>query len=728
MKRVVSLFLIVVCASVVSAQPTVKLFPVVGNSQSAQSTSYYIDPVAVNTAYQSSHIIVSDMTIPTASGSQLVTLDLQEFSVVGPETHFVMIRGNEAFEAPLPSVKTYRGTIKGEPMSQAYLAIKPNGDVTGTITFNGEEFNISAPQSGQYHSVITPTAAIPYYADRTQCAMTNSASYDMKAHYKNAAEHNAISPIPQSTQAATKTAVVAFDVDNACYQEYGDGINDYLVTLIGAITTIYESEVDMTMQLGVVKVFTTPDPYAGGDLNALLNSFTNYWAANNGSVSRTIAHLASRRLGGGGAQGQAWVDVMCDKGHGYGVSNISPAPGILAIDKLVTGHELGHNVGSFHTHDCAAYPPTGIDHCVNAEGGCSWTPQQVPGTIMSYCNNRQITFGARVQDTLKARIQVAPCLQSLAQIQIKFDTVNFHDLMIFTKKDSLLTAIIKNPGTIPLKVFGISIEDNVDTNFSLKNLPKFPLNIAAGATQNITVSFMPKNSGDITATLKIFHNATGGSTAIPLLGKGVQPLANFGNTNVDFGSISDAAPHDTTFELVSNAGDAPLQVKRVYLAGPNASEFTITSSVVPFTINPGQMKMISIRFKAASDGLKDAVIRVISNDLTQDSAEISLGANVQGLGVHNSPLPNGVTLSITPNPTSGIINITLDGLKNFTGKNITVSLFDKLGKKVASLYNGTVVAQDLNYQSQLPKALSTGSYSLVLDLWTTRITRELIVQ
>ncbi len=728
MIRVVILFFTIVCANIVVAQPTIKLFPVADNSQHAQSTSYYVDPVAVNTAYESPHIIVTDMAIPTASGTQLVTLDLQEFSVVGPETHFMMIRGNEVFEAPLPSVKTFRGTIAGEPTSKAYLAIKANGDITGVIGFNGEDFNISVPQSGQYHSIITSTTAIPYYNDRTQCVMTNSASYDMKVHQKNAAEHIPNSSMPQSTQAATKTAVVAFDVDNACYQDYGDGINSYLVTLMGAITTAYESEVDMAMQLGIVKVFTTADPYTGGDLNALLNSFTNYWAANNGSVSRTMAHLASRRLGGGGAAGLAWVDVMCDKGHGYGVSNISPAPGILAIDRTVTGHELGHNVGSFHTHDCAAYPPNGIDHCVNADGGCSWTPQQVTGTIMSYCNNRPYTFGARVQDTLKARIQVAPCLQSLAQIQLKFDSINFHDLMIFTKKDSLLTAIIKNPGSTPLKIFGITIEDDIDTNFSLKNLPKFPLTIAAGASQNITLSFTPKNSGAITATLKIFHNATGGSTAIPLVGNGVQPLASFGNTNIDFGNISDPAPRDSTFELVNNAGDAPLQVKRVYLAGPNASEFKITSSVVPFTLNPGQKQMISIRFTAASDGLKDAVIRVISNDLTQDSVEIGLGANVQGLGVHNSPLPNGVTLSISPNPTSGVVNINLDGLKAFSGKNIKASLYDKLGKEIASLYNGTVIATTIHYQWQLPKVLSAGSYTLVLDLGATRITRELIVQ
>jgi hypothetical protein len=68
--------------------------------------------------------------------------------------------------------------------------------------------------------------------------------------------------------------------------------------------------------------------------------------------------------------------------NGYGVSAIdavySYPTGDQTWDVEVIAHELGHNLGSPHTHSCAwvnegRMPSGTLDSCAAAEGGCAST-------------------------------------------------------------------------------------------------------------------------------------------------------------------------------------------------------------------------------------------------------------------------------------------------------------------------------------------------------------------
>ncbi len=836
------------------AQPTVTLLTVSSNNMltaygTTGSVLYAVNPTALQTAYDAPHFIVKDVAIPAAGGTIKATLDVQEFSIFGPETHFIVTRGSETTEAPLPTVKLYRGKINGDPKSLAYLAINTDGTVNGHLSYNGEQFTISTPQGMTYATTIVPLSSISNIAAQTQCTVD-----DEKEMQREKAEGKSIGlPFqpemkPQSVQTVAQSALVAFDADYQCYQAYGSegAINDYLSEVIGYITTIYENEIDMGLQIGQVHVFASPDPYSGSSLDPLLASFRSYWSANNGSVDRTMAHLLSRKLNQGGASGLAGVDVMCDKQFGYGVTNVTGRTDQAIIDELVIAHELGHNVGSYHTHNCQAYPPDGIDHCVAAEGGCSWTPVQTKGTIMSYCNDKDPTFGPRVIQVLKSKVDAATCLKSLAQMQLQHITLSdtsivFPPINANSTKDTTISAMIKNSGSVALKINAISFEDNAENNFTLKNAPTFPLTIQPGGTQNLTISFNPKGvGGDITATMRIFHNATGGSTDIHIMGHGAAAHANpltlsielgifnsakpfdttiyyllndgdaplqvtglsiapgtdpdhefsltgslppytinpsdshavtihftpktngakgpsirvvsddgilptydisisalvdglgaqsslsILNPTIDFGTVSDKNNHDSTFDFVQNIGDVAVHVSKLSISGDVDNEFSIIGNDAPYTLAKNATHPVSVRFKASKEGDKVAYLSLYTDEPFVDSANVLLTASVQNLGV-NTTLPAGVSLSISPNPTSGVMNIAMNGLANYIGKSYSIELFDKLGKRVMVLASSKIAASQLQSSWNLPQ-LTSGSYTVAITLGSEHIFRELIVQ
>jgi hypothetical protein len=144
-----------------------------------------------------------------------------------------------------------------------------------------------------------------------------------------------------------------------------------------------------------------------------------------------LAHLLSyRSLGGGGG----WINVLCETYHPTGPNgpwgrfavssglanlypNIVPFPS-MSWPVFVITHELGHNFGSPHTHNCS-WPGGPIDSCYTVEGGCYSGPV-IPriGTIMSYCHlagsmggvNLLSGFGQLPGNLIRNRYSSAPCL------------------------------------------------------------------------------------------------------------------------------------------------------------------------------------------------------------------------------------------------------------------------------------------------------------------------------
>ena len=190
---------------------------------------------------------------------------------------------------------------------------------------------------------------------------------------------------------------------------------DYIAGAFSQVSILYFNE-DIELVVNEIFVWDTPDPYTGGSTSTILNQFRNNL---NGNYNGDLAHLC----GYVGSGGIAYVDVLCNSFYGVGYSDVNPTynnvPAYSWTIEVLT-HEIGHNLGSPHTHACEWNGNnTAIDGCGPAAGyseGCNG-PIPNKGTIMSYCHlvggvgiDFNLGFGPQPGNLIRNRVSNASCL------------------------------------------------------------------------------------------------------------------------------------------------------------------------------------------------------------------------------------------------------------------------------------------------------------------------------
>jgi hypothetical protein len=213
---------------------------------------------------------------------------------------------------------------------------------------------------------------------------------------------------------------IYYEVNFNIWQDKGANTLSYITGLLNQVYTLYSND-GIEVSTSQLKIWNTPSPYIGPSDANYLDQFR---IAMNGNFNGDLAHLLTYGTGGG----LAYVNVLCNKQWGVGMSNIESSfdnvPTYSWSVSVIT-HELGHNLGSPHTHDCAWNGNnTRIDNCGgNAgypSGNCNSNPPDPPigGTIMSYCHLRPVGinfsngFGPQPTALIANRINSANCLSS----------------------------------------------------------------------------------------------------------------------------------------------------------------------------------------------------------------------------------------------------------------------------------------------------------------------------
>jgi hypothetical protein len=204
------------------------------------------------------------------------------------------------------------------------------------------------------------------------------------------------------------------EVDYDIYQDKGANTVSFIEGLMREVSKIYLAQ-DITLSIEYF-YHTSPSPYDGASASQLLTQFRQERETHPGDVAMLLSYK--------GSGGIAYVDVICNENFGYSFSSIRPTyenyP-TYSWSTMVIAHELGHNLGSPHTHSCAWNGNgTAIDGCspFGTSGDCDnpGFPEN-GGTIMSYCHlqgsvgiNLNKGFHPQPLALMKNRIADAQCV------------------------------------------------------------------------------------------------------------------------------------------------------------------------------------------------------------------------------------------------------------------------------------------------------------------------------
>jgi len=302
----------------------------------------------------------------------------------------------------------YRGVVKGKPGSIASLSIYGD-EVLGMIsTLEAGNLTLAKYQSKQNKvkglHVLYSEDQIPDRLDFQCYTPDGQRGYSAKELEKT-----------PDLRAPNNCVNLYLEVDYDVFLDKGglDETTRYVQAIFNQTATLYANE-GIKLNLSQLYVWNTTSPYNEYDAYGLLNQFKNKRA---GQIKGDAGLLLSYKGGGG----IAVVDGLCDPFNlgyaGIGKSyRVAPA---YSFTVMVVTHELGHILGSHHTHSCVWNGNnTALDGCAGfTDGGCPTpaAPNQ-GGTMMSYCHitqygiNFSLGFGLQPGNIIRNRIASAPCM------------------------------------------------------------------------------------------------------------------------------------------------------------------------------------------------------------------------------------------------------------------------------------------------------------------------------
>lgn len=623
-----------------------------------------------------------------------VRLNLRRSDILTPDAKIVARTSNGDEEVKLNDILVaYTGSIEGERNTTASFTFTKE-DVKGLIISGDDNYNLGLINDKSGNS----TDKYVFYKESD---LKNKNSFfcgtedNLSAEYISEMRRIITEKMNDASPTDLYIAEIAIEIDFATYNIYNQSVSaatNYALTLMSAASAIYMKEVNVKLIVPYLRVWTTTDPYNGTNSNSILSQFRSHWNSTQQGVQRTLAHFITRRSGNMG--GIAFLDALCSggsSGYGYGFSNtngpILPLP-TYSWDVMVVCHEIGHNFGSNHTHNCG-WVGGPIDSCYTVEGGCYSGPM-IPrvGTIMSYCHlNGSISltqgFGPQPKTIIRNNAQTAACMYvSSDPLQIGYPNGG----------ESFRT------GEVRQIYWGTSLTGNVNIELSVNNGATWQIiqnNVPA--IQRIYDWTVPYMATTTQAKIRILNSSaqsTGdtcdGAFTIVLNLNSFNPLtpASFSRVNVSSGSTElldfkwSSAGTEPTIKYKLKLRKIGTSVDYIYTSNNSGSDTVIS-------MRKSYLDSLAAVFGTSGDSVrctwKPWGYNGVDSLSSTSTFVLTLVRNTVGINVLSNIVPEKFMLGNNyPNPFNPGTNIKFD----LPASGITVlKIYDSGGREVETLLN-----------------------------------------
>jgi len=365
--------------SVVQKVADINLNKVVSNATIATIKADVVNDI-VSTKYQN-----IELAIPY--NGKIITVDLYQVNLLAEGFH---VDTNKQKNISYQKGVYYRGIVKGDYTSIVSFNFF-DGELNGIIS-NNELSNLVI---GKLDEVNNKTDYI-IYAD-ANLKVLNDSQCSLKVDESAAVDL----PIASNKNTTSNRCVsVYFEIDYDLFTNNNNSTtntSNWMTSVFNNVQTLYNND-GISVALKSIYIWTTLDPYEGVGTSSTeyLYKFNEVRPVFDGDVGQLVG------IDSGGLGGLAvTTNGLCSQDNfSYSDVNISysTVPTYSWTVEVIT-HELGHLLGSPHTHKCAWNGNnTAIDNCAgvaigtSAEGySCMTTPPTLPsatekGTIMSYCH------------------------------------------------------------------------------------------------------------------------------------------------------------------------------------------------------------------------------------------------------------------------------------------------------------------------------------------------------
>ncbi|MGD0443751.1 MAG: choice-of-anchor D domain-containing protein [Edaphobacter sp.] len=279
------------------------------------------------------------------------------------------------------------------------------------------------------------------------------------------------------------------------------------------------------------------------------------------------------------------------------------------------------------------------------------------------------------------------------------------------------TVTLSNAGTVPLDIISISITGANAADFSQTNT--CGNTVIAGGSCTISTTFTPVAVGSFSASISIADNVANSPQSVPLVGTATAAPASQATltpVSLTFATTSIGSTAAAQSIVLSNPGNATLNISNIAIAGTNPNSFSETDNC-DVSLLPNASCAVQVTFSPAASGSLTATLSV-----ADDAAGSPQTASLTGTGtiaqapqavfspssvsflnttIGSTSAPQTITLS---NPGAMPLNLTAVAV---TGAN--ASNFAQTNNCGSSLASGANCAISLTF---MPAAASSYSANL----------------